>query len=84
MSNSMFKELQRFKTASAVDVPVTLCGSDQKIIMKMDVYTAGLGDLVELYVKHSKKPWWKRDIHHKHLSEYLKRWLNNIELQTNW
>jgi adenosylcobinamide amidohydrolase len=84
MPNHIFKELQKFKTASAVDVPVTLSGSDQKIIMKMDEYTAGMGDIVELYVRHVNKPWWKRDMHHDHLSDYLKRWLNKLDLKTYW
>lgn len=80
----MFKELQKFKTASSVDVPCILLGTDQKVMMKMDEYTAGVGDLVELYIKHSTKPWWKRDVHHDHLSDYLKRWLNTLRLKTNW
>jgi len=40
-----------------------------------------LGDLMEDFIKHQSKPFWKRNYYHIYLSKIYKDMLNKIELR---
>lgn len=79
----MFKELKKYKKTSRVKTPIKL-PDKQVITIIMDEYEFPVGDLISIYIKHVRKPWWKRDCHHEHLSEYLVRCLNNLTVIQYW
>jgi hypothetical protein len=76
----MYKELEKYK----IDEKVRTTGvySDgRETIIYLDGYEAGLGDLVEDFIEHKTKPFWKRKYYHNHLTKIYKAWLNEIKFK---
>ena len=75
----MYKELEKYKTGEKIDADGILANK-QKVIIKLDVYKANLGDLMQDFIKHQTKPWWRRKYYHNHLTKLYLCMLNHIEI----
>lgn len=78
----MYKELEKYNTG--VKTPqihefVNLPG--QSVTVEVTRYSAKLGDLIEDFIDHKNKPWYKQNYYHKHLTKIYKDWLNEVSIQ---
>jgi len=78
----MYKEIRKYKTGEKESVKSKIANvkGNPTIIIEMEVYNAGLGDLLYDFIKHVKKPWWRRRYYHDRLTSIYKKWLNLVEL----
>ena len=79
----MYKELEKFKTGKKIPTiykfPDNTCCT-----INDNEYIAGLGDLINDFIEHKTKPFWKRKYYHKHLTELYLQMLNKINLVERW
>lgn len=76
----MYKELEKFAAGKKIEgIGVLL--NKQKIKIYYNEYVANLGDLMEDFIKHQSKPFWKRKYYHNHLTKIYKDMLNKIEIR---
>lgn len=52
----------------------------QEIEIKLDEYVANLGDLMNDFIDHKNKPFWKRRYYHNHLTKLYIEMLNQIQI----
>jgi hypothetical protein len=69
----MYKELEKYRTG--IKVPATI-GSN----LKLDEYTAQYGDLINDFIAHKNKPFWRRKYYHSHLTEIYLEMLNKFSI----
>ena len=74
----MYKEIEKFATGKKIEGIGALPDGISKIYHIE--YKANLGDLINDFIKHESKPFWKRNYYHNHLSEIYKKMLNKIEI----
>lgn len=75
----MYKELKKFATGKKLD-GIGVLPDKKEIKITYDEYQANLGNLVDDFIKHKTKPFWKRKYYHNHLTEIYKDMLNKITL----
>jgi hypothetical protein len=75
----MYKELEKYATGKIIP-GVGILQDRQEIKINLAQYDFYLGDLMEDFIKHQTKPFWKRKYYHEHLSKLYKQVLNKIEL----
>lgn len=75
----MYKELEKYKTGNKVDA-IGVLPNKREVPIKQDEYIAGLGDLIQDFIKHESKPYWKRKYYHEHLTELYLKMLNEIQV----
>lgn len=75
----MYKELEKFATGKKIEGVGTL-PYKQEINIYYDEYVVNLGDLMEDFIKHKTKPFWKRKYYHNHLTKIYKDMLNKIKI----
>lgn len=73
----MYKELKKFATGEKLDGTGVL-PNKQEIKITYNEYQANLGDLIDDFIKHKTKPFWKRKYYHNHLTKIYKDMLNKI------
>ena len=73
----MYKELNKFATGEKLD-GIGVLPDKQEIKITYDEYQAYLGDLIDDFIKHKTKPFWKRKYYHSHLTKIYKDMLNKI------
>ena len=76
----MYKELKKFKTGKKID-SILVFTDKQEIKIKLDEYEANLGDLMNDFIEHKNKPFWKRKYYHNHLTSIYKDMLNKITVK---
>lgn len=76
----MYPELEKYKTGKKINVTGVLPNGSE-VPLEMDEYAYGLGDMINDFIDHKKKPWWKRHYHHKHLTKLYIKMLNKIEMK---
>lgn len=77
---SMYKELDKYKTGEKMD-GIGVLPDNQEIKIKMDEYIAPLGDLIDDFIDHKNKPFWKRKYYHDHLTKLYKKMLNTASVK---
>lgn len=80
----MYKELEKYKTGKKVPATYDVVNKDCSSIVNLDEYTADLGDLLNDFIEHKNKPFWKRKHYHKHLTELYVKMLNIISITQSW
>lgn len=75
----MYRELEKFVTGNKID-SVGVLPDKQEIKIKLNEYSADLGDLIDDFIKHQTKPFWKRKYYHNHLTKIYKKMLNQITI----
>lgn len=76
----MYKELEKYKTGDKIKtIGVLPDGQETKIFL--DEYAVNLGDLINDFVEHKNKSWWKRKYYHNHLTELYIKMMNKIEIR---
>jgi len=63
----MYKELEKYKTGGQIN-------------KHYDEYKADLGDLLNDFIKHKSKPFWKRNYYHNHLTDIYIDMLNKFTI----
>lgn len=76
----MYEELNKYKTGKKMDA-IGVFPDKQEINIKLDEYEANLGDLINDFIEHKNKLFWKRKYYHKHLSELYIKMLNKIQIK---
>jgi len=76
----MYKELEKYKTGERID-GIGVFPDKQTINIKLDEYVANLGDLMQDFIKHETKPFWRRKYYHNHLTKIYLDMLNKIEIR---
>lgn len=76
----MYKELNKFKTGKKLD-GIGVLPNKQEINITYDEYEANLGDLMNDFIDHKTKPFWKRKYYHKHLTKIYLDMLNEITIK---
>ena len=79
----MYKELEKYKTGKKVPT-VYKFPDNSSYIMHDKEYVAGLGDIMNDFIEHKTKPFWKRKFYHNHLTELYLQMLNKISIGTSW
>jgi UDP-glucose 4-epimerase len=54
------------------------------LTVNLDEYTADLGDLLNDFIEHKTKPFWKRKYYHKHLTKLYLQMLNKVSITHGW
>lgn len=73
------KELEKFITKrNQKGTGVLPDGTECEILV--DHYEIPIGDLINDFVKHKNKPFWKRDLFHKYIEEWYIKRLNVIKI----
>ncbi len=75
----MYKELKKFETGKKLD-GIGVLPDKQEIKITYDEYQANLGDLIDDFIEHKTKPFWKRKYYHKHLTKIYKDMLSEITI----
>jgi len=76
----MYKEFEKYKTGEKIK-GVGVLPDKQEVDIYYDEYSAPLGDLMYDFIKHVKKPWWKKKLYnHEHITEIYVNWLNKITM----
>lgn len=76
----MYKELEKYKTKNKVERTFST-PDEQKIVIKLDGYEAPLGDLINDFIEHKSKPFWKKKYYHNELTNVYKRMLNSVTIK---
>lgn len=76
----MYKELEKYKTGERID-GIGVLPDKQTINIKLDEYVANLGDLMQDFIKHESKPFWRQKYYHNHLTKIYLDMLNKIEIR---
>jgi hypothetical protein len=76
----MYKELEKYATGNKLE-GVNKLPDGQEIKIYYDEYVANLGDLMEDFIKHQNKPFWKRKYYHEHLTQIYKDMLNKVKIK---
>ena len=79
----MYKELEKYKTGKKVKTIYQLPNNSSCVKYDRE-YIAELGDLMNDFIEHKTKPFWKRKYYHNHLTELYLQMLNKISIATNW
>jgi hypothetical protein len=80
----MYKELDKYKTGNKVPAFLDVVNNGDSVSVNLDEYKAGLGDLVNDFIEHKTKPFWKRRYYHNHLTELYLQMLNKISIGHGW
>ena len=80
----MYKELEKYKTGNKVPQDFKVIGTETKVTISYDEYTTDLGDLLNDFIEHKTKPFWKRKYYHKHLTELYLQMLNKVSITHSW
>ena len=79
----MYKELDKYKTGKKVDaIGVIVNHGNKEIAIKLDEYECELGDLMNDFINHKNKPFWRRKYYHSHLTDLYIKMLNQIKIKT--
>lgn len=76
----MYKELQKYATGKKVE-GIGVLPDKQKIKIYHDEYVASLGDLINDFIEHKRKPFWKRKYYHEHLTKLYVKMLNQFIIE---
>lgn len=76
----MYKELEKYATNKKMN-SICILPDKQEITIQLDVYEAKLGDLIEDFINHKRKPWWKRKYYHNNLTKLYKEILNELTIR---
>ena len=80
----MYKELEKYKTGNKVPQDFKVIGTETKVTISYDEYTTDLGDLLNDFIEHKTKPFWKSKYYHKHLTELYLQMLNKVSITHSW
>jgi hypothetical protein len=76
----MYKELEKYKTGR-VQPDYTLGTSEGNCFtIKSEEYKIPLGSILNDFIEHKNKPFWKRKYYHNHLTELYIKFLNQLTL----
>jgi predicted small metal-binding protein len=75
----MYKEIEKFKTGKKIK-GIGVLPDKQEVKIYYNEYVANLGDLMEDFINHQKKPFWRRKYYHNHLTKIYKDMLNKIKI----
>lgn len=81
----MYKELNKYKTGKKINGQarkIKLDGTIMLVEHKYDEYHFTLGELMQDFIKHQTKPFWRRKFYHSHLTKIYRRVLDEIEFKT--
>lgn len=81
----MYKELEKYKTGNKLSGKANLIkmdGTHQTIDHEYDEYIFEFGELMDDFIKHQRKPFWRKKYYDAHLSKLYKRVLNEITIKT--
>ena len=73
----MYKELEKYQTGKKLLIFDTVSGHGE---INVDEYSAGLGDLINDFIRHKTKPFWLRKYYHTHLTELYLQMLNKVSI----
>jgi hypothetical protein len=76
----MYKEIQKFKTGKKIPVTYDIIGMNQTVTINEEEYRADLGVLINDFIEHKTKPFWKRKYYDNHLTELYMKFFNQIDL----
>lgn len=75
----MYEELKKYKTNKKITVQCDFPEQTEiNTYIDLDEYRAGVGDLIEDFIIHKNKPFWKRKYYHNHLTKSYKKMLNRF------
>ena len=74
----MYKELEKYKTRSKLNTFNIYYNTSD--IIPLDEYKVDLGDLLNDFIKHKSKPFWKRKHYHNNLTEIYIDMLNKLTI----
>ena len=77
----MYKELDKYATGNKID-SIGVLPNKQEVTIQLDEYQAGFGDLINDFIEHKNKPFWKKRYYHDLLTELYIKWLNRIGVIT--
>jgi hypothetical protein len=80
----MYKEIEKFKTGKKIPVEYDIIGKNLTITINDEEYIADLGVLMNDFIEHKIKPFWKRKYYHNHLTELYMKFFNKISLSINF
>lgn len=80
----MYKELEKYRTGKKVPTICNVINNGGSLTVNLDEYTADLGDLLNDFIEHKTKPFWKRKYYHKHLTKLYLQMLNKISITHGW
>ena len=79
----MYRELDKYKTGKKVN-GIGVLPDKQEMTIKYDQYEFGLGNLMNDFINHKSKPFWKRKNYHNHLTELYIEFLNSVNIITGF
>jgi hypothetical protein len=80
----MYIELEKYKTGKKVPTIFNVGNNGVSLTVYLDEYTADLGELLNDFIEHKNKPFWKRKYYHKHLTKLYLQMLNKVSITSSW
>lgn len=80
----MYKELEKYKTHNKIPTVYSVTNSQDEITINLDEYKASLGDLINDFIDHKTKPFWRRTYYHNHLTKLYLKMLNQVSVIQNF
>jgi len=77
----MYKDLEKYRTGKKVPTVCNVVNNGGSLTVNLDEYTADLGDLLNDFIEHKQKPFWKRKNYHDHLTELYMKMLNKVTIK---
>lgn len=77
----MYKELEKYKSDKKVE-GIGVLPDKQEVEIYYDEYQFGLGDLMNDFINHNKKPFWKKKYYHNHLTKMYIKLLNEVTIKS--
>ncbi len=79
-----YKEISKYKTGKKIPTICTIVNSDATCTINLDEHRFPLGDLINDFIKHESKPFWKKDYGHKDITELYIKILNQLAFTYNF
>ena len=82
----MYKELNKYKTKNERPcnfAEIHLNPNNTIFTYQESEYVAGFGDLINDFIEHKNKPFWRRKYNHNHMTKLYIQMLNEITI-THW
>ena len=79
----VYKELDKYKTGKKVPIDYEIIGTNQSIELFDSEYNFEFGNLMNDFIEHKNKPFYKRKYYHSHLTEIYIKILNLITIKMN-
>ena len=76
----MYKEISKYKTENTQSRSLHCNHSNETLVIIDNEYYGGAGDIINDFINHKTKPFWKRKLNHSEVTKGYINFLNAIKV----